>query len=153
MTQRILGNKSEHLFLCLYLVLFEYSVHQQGRLSIHLLSDSVSHGVVRLQAASEGGATVFVVDVLLSVTVRDIVELISMSSTHNTRLTECCTEKINILQRKSGRIFYSLNDVTDIHLRNIFAVRIRDLLFLLRMLRLFIIFLLYRETTQKMQIM
>lgn len=147
--QRTRENKTERQFLYLYLVLFEHSVHQQGRLFIHPLSDCVSHGVVWLQAASEGCATVFIVNVLLGVTVKDMVEFISLLSTRNTRLRECCTEKINIVSNHldAWRMFYSLDDETDIHLGHIFAVWIWDLLFLiwgLRRLMLFILFILYR---------
>lgn len=47
-----------------YLVLFELTVDQQGRLLVHFLCDSMSHRVVGLQASVEGRVTVLVVDIL-----------------------------------------------------------------------------------------
>lgn len=50
-----------------HLVLFELPVDQQSGLLVHLLGDSVSDRVVRLQPSGESRAAVLVIHVLLGV--------------------------------------------------------------------------------------
>lgn len=53
-----------------HLILFELPVYQQGGLLVHLLCDSVSDRVVRLQPSGKSRTAVLVIHVLLSVSVK-----------------------------------------------------------------------------------
>lgn len=50
---------------CMYLVMFECAVDQQGRLFLHPLNYSVSHTIIRLGAGLSGRNAVLIIHIVL----------------------------------------------------------------------------------------
>lgn len=114
------------MLLVVYLVLLELPINQQCGLFVHFFSDSMSYGIVGLQASVETGIAVLIVHILLGMSrgrrgEKNTLRLVGWTKNSNDK---------NWLSTKLRRSVL-LNDVPDIHFRHVFTVRVRDLLLLL----------------------
>lgn len=116
-----------------HLILLELPIDQQCRLFFNLFSNSMSHSIVWIQALVETCITVFIINILFSMS------------------AEGSTVRVTGKKKQSVQEwtldFIILDDVLDIHFRHIFTVRVRNLLFFLcccwRGLRLLLLFFLF----------
>lgn len=53
-----------------HLILFKLPIYQQAGLFLHLLCDSVSHRVIRLESSSKRCTAILIVHVLFSISVK-----------------------------------------------------------------------------------